>query len=154
MSASPEAISQELADFRCRCAAAGLAATHQRFMIYKVLIESMDHPSPEAVVERVRSQIPSISHATVYKNIHTFVEIGLIREVNLLHQTSRLDANLERHHHLVCENCRKVVDFYDEELDRAQAADPAPHGFEIRRYQVEAHGLCPECRKAGGPSAD
>ena len=148
-----EATPQVLADFRCRCSAAGLAATHQRFVIYQVLLESRDHPSPEAVVERVREQIPSISHATVYKNIHTFVEIGLIREVNLLHQTSRLDANLEQHHHLICESCRKVVDFYDDNLDRAHAAEPAPHGFEIRRYQVEALGLCSDCRAAGGSPA-
>lgn len=149
---SPQALQARLTDFRCRCAAAGLAATHQRFVIYRILLESKDHPSPEAVVARVREQIPSISHATVYKNIHTFVEMGLIREVNLLHQTSRLDANLDRHHHLVCEQCRKVVDFYDESLDRAQAAEPAPHGFAIRRYQVEAHGLCSECQSAGGES--
>ena len=142
-------LQRRIQDFRCRCTAAGLAATHQRFVIYNVLLESKDHPSPEAVVERVRRQVPSISHATVYKNIHTFVEIGLIREVNLLHQTSRLDANLDRHHHLVCEQCRKVVDFYDANLDRAEATEPSPHGFAIRRYQVEAHGLCAECRQEG-----
>ncbi len=137
-----------LADFRCRCSAAGLAATHQRYVIYRVLAESHDHPSPEIVVERVRKEIPSISHATVYKNIHTFVEIGLLREVNTLHQTSRLDANLDQHHHLVCMNCQKVVDFYDTALDGARAERDAPHGFRIERYQVEAQGLCPECQSA------
>jgi Fur family peroxide stress response transcriptional regulator len=137
-----------LAEFRGRCSAAGLAATHQRYVIYRVLAESRDHPSPELVVERVRREIPSISHATVYKNIHTFVEIGLLREVNTLHQTSRLDANLDRHHHLVCVKCQKVVDFYDRTLDQARAKQDAPLGFRIERYQVEAHGLCPECQAA------
>ena len=136
----------QLAEFRCRCSAAGLAATHQRWTIYRVLAESPDHPSPETVVERVRREIPSISHATVYKNIHTFVEIGLLREVNTLHQTSRLDANLDRHHHLVCVKCRKVVDYYDEALDRARPREETPGGFLVERYQVEALGLCPECR--------
>ncbi len=135
-------------EFRCRCAAAGLAATHQRFVIYRVLAESRDHPSPEAVYERVKAEIPSISQATVYKNIHTFVEIGLISEVNLLHQTNRLDANLERHHHLICVRCKKVVDYYDTKLDRARAAEESPEGFEILSYQVEAHGVCPTCRAA------
>jgi Fe2+ or Zn2+ uptake regulation protein len=143
----------KLADFRCRCSAAGLAATHQRYVIYRVLAKSHDHPSPELVVERVRQEIPSISHATVYKNIHTFVEIGLLREVNTLHQTSRLDANLDQHHHLVCVNCQKVVDFYDKTLDGARAEQPAPHGFRIERYQVEAHGLCPECQAAGAAAS-
>jgi Fur family peroxide stress response transcriptional regulator len=136
----------QLAQFRCRCAAAGLAATHQRYVIYRVLSQSHDHPSPELVVERVREQIPSISHATVYKNIHTFVEIGLLREVTTLHQTSRLDANLDRHHHLVCVRCQKVVDFYDKTLDGARAEEASPLGFRIERYQVEAHGLCPDCQ--------
>ena len=140
------ALDPQLADFRCRCAAAGLAATHQRYVIYRVLTESCDHPSPELVVERVRERIPSISHATVYKNIHTFVEIGLLREVNTLHQTSRLDANLDRHHHLVCVRCQKVVDFYDKTLDGARAEEASPLGFRIERYQVEAHGLCPDCQ--------
>ena len=132
-----------LADVRDRCAATGLADTHQRHVIYRVLAESHDHPSPELVVERVRERIPSISHATVYKNIRTFVAIGLLREVNTLHRTSRLDANLERHHHLVCDSCRKVVEFFDDRLDRVGAAQPAPRGFRIERYQVEAHGLGP-----------
>jgi Fe2+ or Zn2+ uptake regulation protein len=137
---------RSLAEFRCRCSAAGLAATHQRYVIYRVLSESHDHPSPELIVERVRKEIPSISQATVYKNIHTFIEIGLLREVNTLHQTSRLDANLDRHHHLVCMRCQKVVDLYDRALDEAHAEQDSPLGFRIDRYQVEAHGLCPDCQ--------
>ena len=131
-----------LADFRCRCSAAGLAATHQRYAIYRILAESRDHPSPETVVERVRAEIPSISHAAIYKNIHTFIEIGLLRKVNTLHRTSRLDANLDKYHHLVCDNCQTVVDFYDEALDQTQAARHASLGFRIDRDQVEAPGLC------------
>ena len=84
----------------------------------------------------------------MYKNIHTFVEIGLIKEVNLLHQTNRLDPNLDRHHHLICVRCRKVVDIYDKKLDRARAAEESPEGFEILSYRVEAHGVCPACREA------
>lgn len=144
---SPSPLDIRMEDFAARCAEAGLAATHQRFVIYRVLAESVDHPSPETVYARVRAQIPTISQATVYKNIHTFKELGLLSEVNSLHQTSRLDANLERHHHLVCVRCRRVVDFYDERLDGARSVQERPHGFQIVRYHVEAHGLCPQCQK-------
>ena len=118
---TPAAVQTQLDDFRARCADAGLAATHQRFVIYRTLVESKDHPSPELVYARVRKEIPSISQATVYKNIHTFVEIGLLREVNRLHQTNRLDANL----------------------------DESPGGFQVLNYQVEAYGVCPGCQTAG-----
>ena len=133
-------------EFARRCKDAGLATTHQRTVIYRVLVESRDHPSPELVYERVSREIPEISRATVYKNIHTFVDAGLLREVSEFHQTNRLDANLERHHHLICTSCKKVVDYKDERLDRIQASLAQPDGFQVSEYRAEVRGLCPACR--------
>ena len=135
-----------MGDFTRRCKEAGLAATHQRTVIYRVLVESHDHPSPELVYERVSREIPEISRATVYKNINTFIDTGMLREVSELHQTNRLDANLERHHHLICTRCRKVVDLQDDQLDGVRASKLEPDGFLVAEYRVEARGLCPECR--------
>ena len=70
----------EAEQFRRLCGEHGLAVTHQRQVIYQALMLMHDHPSPEAVYEKVRKQIPSISLATVYKNIKTFVDSGLLRE--------------------------------------------------------------------------
>jgi Fur family peroxide stress response transcriptional regulator len=146
MGAFGQDVKARMGDFSRRCKEAGLTATHQRTVIYRVLVESRDHPSPELVYERVSREIPEISRATVYKNIHTFLDAGLLREVSELHQTNRLDANLERHHHLICTRCRKVVDFQDEQLDGIQASMAEPDGFQVTEYRVEARGLCPACR--------
>jgi Fur family peroxide stress response transcriptional regulator len=132
--------------FTRRCKEAGLTATHQRTVIYRVLVESRDHPSPELVYERVSREIPEISRATVYKNIHTFIDAGMLRTVSELPQSNRLDANLERHHHLICTRCRKVVDYHDDKLDSVRASRPEPDGFQVTEYRVEARGLCPACR--------
>ncbi len=139
-------VKARMGDFTRRCKEAGLTTTHQRTVIYRVLVESRDHPSPELVYERVSREIPEISRATVYKNIHTFIEAGMLREVSELHQTNRLDANLERHHHLICTRCRKVVDFHDDRLDGIRASKSEPDGFQVAEYRVEARGLCPACR--------
>ena len=139
-------VDQRMADFARRCRETGLANTHQRMIIYRVLLESADHPSPELVYERVRAEIPSISKATVYKNIHAFVEAGVLREVSDLHQTNRLDANLERHHHLICTRCKCVVDYQDERLNKICASEAEPCGFRLDEYRVEVRGLCPACR--------
>jgi Fur family peroxide stress response transcriptional regulator len=135
-----------MAEFARRCRETGLANTHQRMIIYRVLVESADHPSPELVYERVRVEIPSISKATVYKNIRAFVEAGVLREVSDLHQTNRLDANLERHHHLICTRCKCVVDYQDEQLNRVRSSEAEPLGFRLDEYRVEVRGLCPACR--------
>jgi Fur family peroxide stress response transcriptional regulator len=142
----PAIIARRMKQFAERCSGLGLAATHQRRVIYRVLAESEEHPHPETVYRRVKRQIPTISLATVYKNIKTFVGMGLLQEVGSQPGSYRVDANLDRHHHLVCIKCRAVVDFYDSRLDRIRATEANPKNFRVLRYQVEALGVCPACR--------
>lgn len=134
--------------FRERCRASGLALTHQREIIYRTVLSSKHHPSPELIFDEVRQQIPSISLATVYKNIHTFLEAGLLREVSPHHGSLRLEANLAEHHHLVCTRCKTIVDLDDSELEPIHLSRKLWAGYQILRYTVEFQGLCPACAAA------
>ncbi len=140
-----EVLKQRLAWFREKCRELGLAVTPQRLMIYRILAESEKHPTPEAVYERVRRRMPTISLATVYKSIHTFVEAGLIRPVGARHDSLRLDANLTRHDHLVCRSCMNIDDLPSGILDPVQVPGRLPGGFQAERYRVDLWGLCAEC---------
>jgi Fe2+ or Zn2+ uptake regulation protein len=142
MRANPE---QKLEEFRQHCRAAGFALTHQREVIYRAVLESKSHPTPEAIYEAVRSKIPSISLGTVYKNVKTFLDAGLLREVSPLHGTLRLEANLGVHHHLICMRCKAVVDVEESEVEPARLRREAPDGFKVLRANVEFYGLCPAC---------
>src|SRR3954447_19480835 len=95
-------------EFRELCKESGLALTHQRQVIFDTLAE-MHHPSPDEVFEKVRAAIPSISHATVYKTLHTFVEHGILRELSPHHGTLRVDMGSEPHHHVICTRCKTVM---------------------------------------------
>ncbi len=128
--------------FRQRCAEKGLAFTHQRQVIYRALAATNEHPTPEAVYEKVRRQMPSVSLGTVYKNIRIFTDAGLLNEVSLLHESLRLDANLESHHHLVCVECKSVTDLPEQEI---RPRGSIPEGFEVQRYNVEVLGRCAKC---------
>ncbi|MBC7926443.1 MAG: transcriptional repressor [Bryobacteraceae bacterium] len=127
------------------CLERGLAVTHQRQVIWDVLVSLEGHPSPEEVYERVRKEIPSISLATIYKNLHTFVAHGLVTEVSLHHGLTRLEVNTHPHHHMVCTRCRAIFDLKDNELGDVQLKQAAPAGFQVHRYVVEVHGLCNQC---------
>jgi len=96
--------------FRDICKRHGLAVTHQRQVIFETLTDMHGHPSPEAVYELVKAHIPSISLATVYKNLKTFEERGLIREVSPHHRSARFETNSTPHHHLVCLRCKAIMD--------------------------------------------
>jgi len=131
--------------FRSRCAERGLAMTHQRWVIYRVLAGRAQHPTPEATFQQVRKEIPSISLATIYKNIRTFLEAGLLREVSTPDQTMRLDANLEAHHHLVCARCGTILDLPQDSLAPVRLKKPLPKGFRVESYNVSFLGLCGQC---------
>ena len=132
-------------EFRDRCRAAGLAVTHQRQIIFSTVYELRSHPTPEAIYEKVREQIPSISLGTVYKNLKTFLDIGMLREVNPLHGSLRVDANTDDHHHLICTECRTMIDLDEDDLEPARLRRPLPQGFVLKRCAVEFYGLCPHC---------
>jgi Fur family peroxide stress response transcriptional regulator len=122
--------------------------THQRQVIYQVLSGMHGHPSAEEVYERVKVRIPAISLATVYKNIHTFIESGLFREVSLHHGSLRVETNPNPHHHLVCKACKSITDIPAGELGLPVKAHKLRGGFLAQRYAVDVLGLCPECQKS------
>jgi len=141
-------LEQEVAQFRARCRAAGLALTHQREIIFRAVMGMRNHPSPEAIFEKVKREIPSISLGTVYKNIKTFVEAGILKEVSPHHGALRLEANLEAHHHLVCTGCKAIVDIGEAEVEPVHWKRRRPAGFRVDHYSVEFHGVCPDCARA------
>ena len=128
------------------CRERGLAATHQRLVIFEELRAASGHPSPELIYERVRRRIPSISLGTVYKNIRTFLEAGLLREVSLHHGSTRLETNLTPHHHVVCARCKSILDVPAGEIEPLQFRGSLPAGFQVERYAVEIVGRCAACR--------
>ena len=134
-------------NFRELCRRHGLAVTHQRAVIYDSLMAAPGHPSPEEVYDVVRKQIPSISLATVYKTLHTFVESGVLRELSLHHGSIRVDATIEPHHHLVCTKCKAVFDLDESALKPPQVLGKIPKGFRVESMSVELHGLCQKCSK-------
>ncbi len=147
-----EPLSARMELFRERCVENGLAVTHQRMVIYEALASTDAHPTPEAVYEIVRRKIPSISLATVYKSVRTFVDLGLLREVTLLHERQRLDANLEDHHHLVCEQCKAVTDIPEGVLTPLEVRGRLPGKFQARQIRVDVLGLCAACSRRASKS--
>src|SRR5438552_4706000 len=95
---------------------AGLPLTHQRQVNYDALIAMPGHPSPEEVYAKVRRRIPSISLATVYKNLKRFLKAGLLQEMSVHHGTLRVEVNDHPHHHLVCMSCKKIEDIDSEHI--------------------------------------
>ena len=134
------------AQFRELAWKCGLAATHQRQVVYETVVASHGHRSPEQVYATVRKRIPHISLATVYNNLRLFVEHGLLKEVTPHASTLRVDGNLKPHHHLVCSRCKSVQDIEGDFIDFKRLSPHVPDGFDLTEPTVELFGLCRRCR--------
>jgi Fur family peroxide stress response transcriptional regulator len=132
-------------EFRELCHRHHLAATHQRQLIYEAVMAMPVHPSPEAIYDRVKKRIPSISLTTVYKNVHTFLDSGVLREVSLHHGSLRVELNEEAHHHLICVNCKSILDLEESSLKPALSKEKLPRGFQVKRIAIDVIGVCLAC---------
>ncbi len=89
-----------------------LKATQQRIVLYDALLHLHNHPTAEMLYEYVKTENPSISLATVYKTLDTFVSAGLAAKVMSDNGTARFDGYMDHHSHLYCTNTEEIVDFY------------------------------------------
>ena len=137
---------ERLRSFRELCGEHGIAVTHQRQVLYETMQSMHGHPSPEEVFAAVKQRIPSISLATVYKNIHLFVESGVFRELSIHHGTLRVEVNSVPHHHMVCSICKTVSDLPDGVLGMQATETVLPNGFVVERISVDVIGICPVCQ--------
>ena len=133
-------------DFSSLCRQHHLAATHQRRVIYETVMSLHGHPSPELIYDAVRRKIPSISLATVYKNVRTFLESGMLREVSMHHGSLRVEPNESEHYHLVCSRCRQITDLDPESVEVRPLVKRRPFkGFQVTRISVDVLGVCAAC---------
>jgi Fur family peroxide stress response transcriptional regulator len=139
-------MTEGLRTFRQLCSQHGIAVTHQRQVLYETMQSMYGHPSPEEVYAAVKRRIPSISLATVYKNIHLFVESGVFRELSMHHGTLRVETNKHPHHHTVCSVCKRVNDLPDADLPVGTTPTRLAGGFVVERLSVDIIGVCPDCQ--------
>jgi Fur family peroxide stress response transcriptional regulator len=64
-----------------------------------VILAKRDHPTAEEVFDRVKTQVPTISLATVYNCLVALVQCGLIKQVNFVREPTRYCPNLHQHAH-------------------------------------------------------
>lgn len=132
---------------RTGCATRGLRLTPQREVLLRVLSEAMGHPTADDMVRRVREVLPTVSHATVYRNLQELVREGLIRTLEVAGTALQFELNPDDHHHFVCRKCGHVWDVYLSSLDvRINRRRTEQDGFQVEHRDVQLHGVCAGCR--------
>jgi Fur family peroxide stress response transcriptional regulator len=133
-------------EFIQRCKELGLNATTQRIIIYKSILNDHTHPSPEEIYNKIKDENPTISLATVYKNLETLSEYGFIKKVTPLHTKVRYEPNTNLHHHMVCVKCGKIYDLEYDELNHIHLPEKILGKKILLDYSVQFNIICEECQ--------
>jgi Fur family peroxide stress response transcriptional regulator len=123
-----------------------LRLTPQRDVLLRALSETDGHPTAEQLVRKVRRVLPTVSHATVYRNVQELVQAGLIGTLERSGGAVQFELNDEHHHHFLCDRCGRVWDVYLDQVAVAVDRARSPlRGFRIDRRDVQLRGLCARC---------
>jgi len=123
----------------------GQRATKQREHVYALLLEKRDHPTADEVYARARSEMPTISLATVYNCLETLVETKLIRQVNFEREPTRYCPNLTQHAHFYCRESGEIVDIELSEQVIDELMKVLPEGFSAQHIDIAYDGKCDGC---------
>ena len=134
------------AKFEDRCRERGLALTIQRRAVFDELDGRKDHPTADQIYDALKDRLPGLSRTTVYRVLETLVEAGFARRVHHPDAVARFDPMTERHHHMVCDACGRMLDVDDASLPPVALPPAVKAGFRVRDYSISFTGLCPGCQ--------
>jgi Fur family peroxide stress response transcriptional regulator len=117
--------------------------TPQRLAIIQ-LMDQHGHISVRDIYEKIKESFPSLSLATVYKNINAMMENRFINELKIVGQENKYELAKERHSHLICRKCGEIEDLH---IDTASLTNSVPDEkeFKVEEVSIQFFGLCKKC---------
>jgi len=129
-------------------ARAGLRRGGARERIIELLDTEPCALSAVEIEDALRGQGRRIGRASIYRVLELLVEHGLVERVTVGQGLSRFERILpsgEHHHHLVCEQCGRLVAFDDPGLERAIDRVSQRLGVRVDHHDVVLRGSCEDC---------
>ena len=118
-------------------------ATRQRFAIRAAMTPAGRPLSPQELLEAAQAEVPTMSLATVYRNLRLLVDAGEIESVTLPNDHPRYElAQRSHHHHFQCTFCKRVFDVHECPGNLARLA---PKGFTVEHHELTLYGRCDGC---------
>ena len=144
-------LKEKIESFEAACRQSGLKLTHQRLGIFHELAAASDHPTAETLYKRLQKSMPTLSLDTVYRTLTTFEEHDLVSRVHTTESHARFEAELDRHHHAICNRCQRITDFYWDICDTSELPAQITRWGLITNRQITIRGICAECAKGRRP---
>lgn len=121
----------------------GLKVTEQRVAILTSLSKGRAHVTAQEVYEAVAKVDPTIGFATVYRFLRNLTEHKFVTEVRMGGLPARYELAPKNHHdHLTCQDCGRIIEFENHEIEQLQEKVAKHFGFFLSGHVLELYGQC------------
>jgi len=114
-------------------------------ILLDIIQNNEDHLTADRIYFIAKQTYPTISVATIYRNLTAMTEKGIIGHVSVPSGSARFDKWAVSHPHGHCPVCGEVFDIPAEEIDKAIEKTMGTH---LHSYQLTVSCLCEKCRAA------
>ena len=127
----------------------GLKKTNQKDLILEIFLNTEGHLSVEDLYALVKKRDKKIGIVTVFRTLKSLTACGIAREIALGDGLTRFEHSYHHphHHHIVCAECHKVIEFVSPELERVQDEIVRNYHFRPLRHRLQIYGICADCRE-------
>ncbi|OGA20122.1 MAG: transcriptional repressor [Betaproteobacteria bacterium RIFCSPLOWO2_12_FULL_63_13] len=122
----------------------GLKATTPRLRVLRLFeTAAVRHMSAEDVYRILMNEGMDIGLATVYRVLTQFEQAGILTRHHFESGKAVFELNEGTHHdHLVCQQCGRVEEFFDAEIEKRQARVAMERGFTVREHSLYLYADC------------
>ena len=114
----------------------GLRFTKQRQIILETIQNSNAHHDADKIYENIKSKNIKVSRATVYRTLDILAKNKFIRKLDVGDGRIRYEAKItgEHHDHMICLETGKIIEFFNEDIERLQDKIAKKLGYKVIRH--------------------
>jgi Fur family transcriptional regulator, ferric uptake regulator len=127
----------------------GLKKTYQKDLILETFLSTEGHLSVEDIYALVKKRDRKVGVVTVFRTLKSLTACGIAREITLGDGLTRFEHSYHHphHHHIVCTECHKAIEFVCPELERIQGEIIQKYHFKPIHHRFQTYGICEDCRE-------
>ena len=126
----------------------GYRLTPQRMMVLSAIENSDNHISAEEIYAQVVDKYSHVNISTVYRTLELLKRLGLVTETDLGGGRVRYHpADKGHHHHLVCQECGRIIDLDESVLSSVKSMLLREYKFSADLRHLAIFGHCANCNQ-------